>query len=111
MSRHSDDDIFSDGLRIAFLVLLVSAVLIGGFLFIGRKSSPFREETSRLTTQQSTRFVQGNISELRRLIREHGEAPPEHRPAIRQLILSAYDQADASTLPSDVTTFVTTLSK
>ena len=111
MSRHPDDDVFTGSIRFILLVLVILGALTAGFLLINRQASPFREETSRLTTQQSTRFVQGNIGELRRLIREHGEAAPEHRSAIRQLILTAYDQADASTLPSDITTFVATLSK
>ncbi len=75
-----------------------------------RTFAPAREEVRREVFEQSQSRVQGQISALNRYRVDYAGATSDaHRCAIRALVLSEAANTDMSTLPTDLSAWVTSL--
>jgi hypothetical protein len=80
-----------------------------GVYYLTATFSPKYEATRRETFEQSKAYNQGMAQELQNMQFEYIKAAPEHRAALRSVILHRTADYDLNKLPPDTAAFVTQL--
>ena len=71
--------------------------------------SPKEEQVRREVFEQTKSYKQGMIQDLRNMQFEYVQAKPEHKSALRSIILHRSADFPVSDLPSDLQTFLSSL--
>lgn len=88
------------------------AVIYGGYylsLSLYRTFGPQFESTRTDVYRESKSYVEGTVRDLREMRVEYEKASPEHKDALRSLILQRSRELDWDRLPSDVRRFLESL--
>ncbi len=92
---------------IIILLFALSWAIAGNDFFLAKYFNPKQEALRRETFEQSKAYRQGNAQEVRAMQMEYIEASPEHKAALRSVII--HRTADMTDLPPDLQSFVISL--
>lgn len=100
----------------ALAALVATAIGLG---WIGRANSlaqnqvfsPKEEAVRREVFEQSKSYTEGMAQELRNMQRQYVQASPEHKAALRSIILHQTASVDENVLPADLRSFINELKR
>lgn len=97
---------------VLLLVLALGWVVQGNDFFLYRTFAPKYEQTRREVYEQTPSYRHGMVQELQNMQFEYEKAAPEHKAALRKIILRrAADYPDQESLPPDLYGFIQRLKR
>ena len=93
----------------AVVVLIFVWMMQGNDFFLYRVFAPKYEQTRREVFEQSKAFNQGMAQEIDAMYLEYQKAPPEHKAALRSVILHRAADYDVERLPPHLRQFINDL--
>ncbi len=94
------------GLGALLTILGLTWLIQGNQFFLLRVFGPAEEAVRRETFEQSKSYRQGMVQELQNMQVEYLKASPEHRQALRGIILHRTADFDAEAMPPDLRQFI-----
>jgi hypothetical protein len=91
------------------LIIIIPWLLKSHDLFWNSFWNPKEEQVRREVFEQTKSYKQGMIQDLRNMQFEYVQAKPEHKSALRSIILHRSADFHVSDLPSDLQTFLSSL--
>lgn len=87
-------------------IIAVTWIIQGDDFFLFKTFAPKYEQVRRETFEQSKAYNQGMIQELQNMEFEYVKASPEHRAALRSIILHRSADYPSEKLPPDLAAFI-----
>lgn len=99
------------GITVACLLVFVGLpwLVMGNDFFLAKYFAPKHEQLRHEVFKESQSYNDGMIQELQSMWLEYQKAEPEHKAALRSVILHRYASYDESRLPSDLQVFMRNL--